>query len=92
MTLPTFDDNVAIADGLPIETGTLKVYNYEEYIAPDVLAAFEAAYGVTVEVTTFTSMDEAVGKLASGEVAVRRVLPDARPHRRSWPPASCCSR
>ncbi|MET0911264.1 MAG: spermidine/putrescine ABC transporter substrate-binding protein, partial [Ilumatobacteraceae bacterium] len=69
VTLPTFDDNVAIADGLPVETGTLKVYNYEQYISPDVLAAFEAEHGVTVEVTTFTSMDEAVAKLASGEVA-----------------------
>ena len=61
--------------------GTLKVYNYEEYISPDVLAAFEEEYGVTVEVTTFTSMDEAVAKLASGEVDVRRLLPDARPRR-----------
>jgi spermidine/putrescine transport system substrate-binding protein len=69
VTLPTFDDIPAIADDLPIESGTLKVYNYEEYISPDVLAAFEAEFGVTVEVTTFTSMDEAVARLASGEVA-----------------------
>ena len=32
------------------------------------LAAFEDEYGVTVEVTTFTSMDEAIAKLASGQV------------------------
>ena len=68
-TLPTFDDIPAIEDGLQPETGTLKVYNYEEYISPDVLAAFEEEFGVTVEVTTFTSMDEAVTRLASGEVA-----------------------
>jgi spermidine/putrescine transport system substrate-binding protein len=67
-TLPTSDDNPAIEDGLSPESGTLKVYNYEEYISPDVLAAFEGEYGVTVEVTTFTSMDEAVAKLASGQV------------------------
>lgn len=67
-TLPTFDDRTAIEDGLEPETGTLKVYNYEEYISPDVLAAFEEEYGVTVEVTTFTSMDEAMSKLSSGEV------------------------
>jgi spermidine/putrescine transport system substrate-binding protein len=67
-TLPTFDDVQAIEDGLAIETGTLKVYNYEEYISPDVLAAFEDEFGVTVEVTTFTSMDEAVARLASGQV------------------------
>ncbi len=69
VTLPTFDDIPAIEDGLQPETGTLKVYNYEEYISPDVLAAFEDEFGVTVEVTTFTSMDEAVTRLASGEVA-----------------------
>jgi hypothetical protein len=27
-TLPTFDDIPAIADGLPVESGKLKVYNY----------------------------------------------------------------
>ncbi len=68
-TLPTFDDIPAIADGLPVESGKLKVYNYEEYVAPDVLKAFEKKYKVKVEVTTFTSMDEAVARLASGEVA-----------------------
>jgi len=68
-TLPTFDDVEAIADGLSPETGTLRVYNYEEYIAPEVVAAFEQEFGVSVEITTFTSMDEAVAKLASGEVA-----------------------
>lgn len=67
-TLPTSDDNQPIADGLEPESGTLKVYNYEEYIAPEVLAAFEQEFGVKVEVTTFTSMDEAMSKLSSGEV------------------------
>ena len=42
------------------ESGTLKVYNYEEYIAPSVLRKFQREYGVEVEVTTFTSMDEAI--------------------------------
>jgi spermidine/putrescine transport system substrate-binding protein len=65
-TLPTFDDIQPIADGLAPESGTLKVYNYEEYIAPSVLKKFQRQYGVKVEVTTFTSMDEAVAKLASG--------------------------
>lgn len=69
-TLPRFDDIAPIADGLSPETGgPLKVYNYVEYIAPDVLAGFEEEFGIPVEVTTFTSMDEAVAKLASGEVA-----------------------
>jgi spermidine/putrescine transport system substrate-binding protein len=74
-TLPTFDDIEPIDDGLPIETGTLKVFNYEEYISPDVLAAFEDEYGVKVEVTTFTSMDEAVAKLSSGQTQFDVLFP-----------------
>jgi spermidine/putrescine transport system substrate-binding protein len=65
-TLPTFDDIQPIADGLEPETGTLKVFNYEEYIAPSVLKKFQREFDAKVEVTTFTSMDEAVAKLASG--------------------------
>src|SRR4051794_20007247 len=65
-TLPTFDDIQPIKDGLTPETGTLKVFNYEEYIAPSVLKKFQRELGVKVEVTTFTSMDEAIAKLASG--------------------------
>ena len=45
------------------------MFNYEEYISPDVLAAFEEEFGVTVEVTTFTSMDEAIAKLGVGRHA-----------------------
>jgi spermidine/putrescine transport system substrate-binding protein len=66
-TLPTFDDIEPIADGLTPETGTLKVFNYEEYIAPSVLKKFQRQYDAKVEVTTFTSMDEAIAKLSSGQ-------------------------
>ncbi len=52
VTLPIFDDNPAIADGLAPETGTLKIFNYPDYINEEVIAAFEEEYGVTVEVTT----------------------------------------
>ena len=67
-TLPIFDDNPAIASGLEPETGsgvTLKIFNYPEYNAPDVLKAFGKKYGVKVEVTTFDSVDDAVFKLSS---------------------------
>ena len=68
VTLPIFDDNPAIADGLAPETGTLKIFNYPDYINEEVIAAFESEYGVTVEVTTFDVDDEAVEKLRSGQV------------------------
>jgi spermidine/putrescine transport system substrate-binding protein len=67
VVLPTFDEIQPIEDGLSPESGTLKVYNYTEYISPDVLAAFEEEFGVKVEVTAFTSMDEAVARLSSGQ-------------------------
>src|SRR5262245_33693858 len=65
-TLPLFDDRPAIEDGLEPESGTLKLYNYAEYINPDTVAAFEKEHDVKVEITTFATMDEAVEKLRTG--------------------------
>jgi spermidine/putrescine transport system substrate-binding protein len=59
-----------IADGLKPEAGPLRVFNYDSYVGPDVVSAFEAEYGVKVEITTFTTDDEAITKLASGAVDV----------------------
>ena len=64
VTLPLFDDVPAIEDGLTIpRRARSRSSTTPEYIIPDVIAAFEEEYGVTVEVTTFTSMDEAIAKL-----------------------------
>lgn len=54
-----------IADGLQPEKGPLRIFNYDSYVNPDVIADFEAQYGVKVEITTFTTDTEAVTKLAS---------------------------
>lgn len=59
-----------IADGLEPEAGPLRVFNYDSYVNPDVVAAFEAQYGVKVEITTFTTDTEAVTKLASKAIEV----------------------
>src|SRR5262245_38232495 len=62
--LPLHDGLPAIADGLSPETGgTFKIFNYAEYLSPDVLTAFGDEYGVEVEVTTFTTQEEAIAKL-----------------------------
>jgi spermidine/putrescine transport system substrate-binding protein len=67
--LPLHAEIPAIADGLDPETGgVLKVFNYAEYLSPDVIAAFGDEYGVTVEVTTFTTQDEAVAKLRTAGI------------------------
>ena len=60
----------AIADGLKPVAGPLRVLNYDSYVSPDVISAFEAKYGVKVDITTFTTDDEAITKLASGAVDV----------------------
>jgi len=67
VTLPTFDDIPMIADGLEPESGPLKIFNYAEYIAPQTLRGFRRQYGVDVDVTTFTSMDEAIARLSGGQ-------------------------
>lgn len=59
-----------IADGLDPEAGPLKLFNYADYVNPDVVAAFEEQYGVTVEITTFDVDSEAITKLANGSVEV----------------------
>jgi spermidine/putrescine transport system substrate-binding protein len=60
----------AIADGLQPEAGPLRVFNYPDYVNPDVVAAFEEQYGVKVEITTFDVDSEAITKLANGSVEV----------------------
>jgi spermidine/putrescine transport system substrate-binding protein len=60
----------AIADGLKPEAGPLRILDYDAYVSPDLVSAFEKKYGVKVEITKFTTDDEAVSKLASGAVDV----------------------
>jgi len=66
VTLPIFEDNPMIASGLAPEQGTLKIYNWVDYVWKKKLNDFGKKYGVKVELTTFATMDEAIAKLASG--------------------------
>jgi len=63
-----FDDNPAIASGLAPEAGPLRVYNWADYINPDIIPAAAEALGVDIELTTFFNEEEAIQKLVSGEV------------------------
>jgi spermidine/putrescine transport system substrate-binding protein len=69
---PIFSDNKPIANGLqPEQNATLKLYNWSAYIYKKVLKDFENKYkkhNVTVEVSTFNNMDEALAKIRSGQV------------------------
>jgi spermidine/putrescine transport system substrate-binding protein len=48
--------------------GTLRLYNYSDYIGPKVVKAFEKKYDIDVTVSTFNDTDEALTKIASGAV------------------------
>ena len=56
VTLPVTSE--PIATSTPIESGTLQVYNWSDYMYKKVLAAFEDQYNVKVEYTTFNNMEE----------------------------------
>jgi len=75
VTLPLSDTNRAIASGLQPEKGPLRLYNWTEYINPKVVKAFEKKYGVDVDISTFGTLDEAVGKLASDAVSFDVFVP-----------------
>jgi spermidine/putrescine transport system substrate-binding protein len=64
-------------------SGTVKVYNWSEYIAEGLLTTFKDEYGVDVVYDTFESMDEARSKIFVGNsgydvvVLTDYVIPDA---------------
>lgn len=57
-----------IADGLSPEKGPLRIINYADYVNLEVIADFEAEYGVKVEISTIDTDTEATTKLASGAI------------------------
>jgi spermidine/putrescine transport system substrate-binding protein len=76
VTLPVYADNKAIASGLAPEKGPLQFYNWDAYINTDVVKAFERKYGVKVQISTFTTIDEAVAKISSGAVQFDVFVPE----------------
>ena len=72
--LPTFDDIEAVDSGTEPESGTLRIYNYNEYINPDTISAFEKEFDVKIQVTGYDSEDEVTQKLNSGAVKADLVM------------------
>ena len=64
VTLPKIGDPVKA--GKPERGGELQIYNYADYLNPEVIKAFGEQEGVSVRVTTFNSLDEAFTKLSTG--------------------------
>ncbi len=66
---PVYADNKAIASGLEPEKGaTLQLYNWVAYINEAVIKNFCKKYNCNCSVTTYNTMEEALAKLASGEL------------------------
>ena len=64
-------DNTPIPAGLgPEKDATLHLYSYAGYISDDAVASFEGRYGAKVRISTFNNTDEALGKIAAGDIDV----------------------
>jgi spermidine/putrescine transport system substrate-binding protein len=67
VTLPRLQDPIA-SSVKPERGGELQIYNYADYINPEVIKAFGKQEGVSVRVTTFDTLDEAFSKLSTGRL------------------------
>src|ERR1700761_740908 len=73
---PIYSDNKAIASGLKPETGaTLQIYNWVAYINEAVIKNFCKKYNCSYSLTTFSTMEEALAKLGSGELKFNIFFP-----------------
>ena len=76
VSLPIYPDNKPIASGLKPEKGPLQFYNWQEYINQDVVNSFQKKYNVEVQISTFTTLDEAVAKIESQAVQYDLFCPE----------------
>jgi spermidine/putrescine transport system substrate-binding protein len=74
VTWALLDQNKAIKPGLSGEGGTLRLYNYADYVNPATVKKFEKAFNCKVQVATYNSTDEAYAKLAAGSTNFDVVL------------------
>ncbi len=66
---PIFADNKPIAAGMAPEKGaTLEIYNWVAYINEAVIKSFCKKHNCNYSLTTFNTMEEAISKLASGQL------------------------
>ena len=76
VTLPIYDDNQPIADGLqPENVDVLKVLNYADYMGPGVMKDFQEEYGAEIQVTPYNNYDEMLNKLNQPGAAFDVVFP-----------------
>lgn len=59
----------AIASGLEPEAGPLRIYNWADYLNPDVIPRFTEETGIPIELTVYYNEEEAIQKLTSEDAA-----------------------
>ena len=77
VTLPLHEE--PIKSGMAPESGgTFKLFNYQDYFDKKLIDEFGKKYNVTMELTTFDSMDQAITRMASHSVQpdVTDITPD----------------
>jgi spermidine/putrescine transport system substrate-binding protein len=76
VTWNIFDDNQPIASNLSPEKGaTLQIYNWEEYVWKPIVRRFCEQYDCDFKITTFDNMEEAIGKMTSGQLSFDVFVP-----------------
>ena len=65
-----------IESGLKPKPGSvLRIYNYADYLSPRMMKDFEAQWGVDIHLSTFNDADEALTKIASGNLGFDLYFP-----------------
>jgi spermidine/putrescine transport system substrate-binding protein len=73
---PVYSDNRPIASGMAREEGaTLQLYNWVAYINESVIKSFCKKHNCRYSLTTYNTMEEALAKMASGELRVDVFFP-----------------
>ena len=68
---------VLVSATLAAAEGDLFLYNWGNYTSPEMIAKFEAKYGVKVTITDFDSNDTALAKVEAGSSGFDLVVPSA---------------
>ncbi len=73
---PVYTDNKPIAPGMAAEEGaTLQLYNWVAYINEGVIKSFCKKHNCKYSLTTYNTMEEALAKMASGDLKVDVFFP-----------------
>ena len=73
---PVYADNKPIAPGMAAEEGaTLQLYNWVAYINEAVIKSFCKKHNCKYSLTTYNTMEEALAKMASGDLKVDVFFP-----------------